>query len=294
MAEVAQSFDYIGNGNQRQFLDYYGISFSEVIEASTRMELAARPAIVFFHGGAWLFGSKEDVDPILFTAAEMGGFNLISVGYRLASEDPWPAQAHDANASIRWIKQNAEMLGVDPEKLIIVGGSAGAHIAAAVATGPDVEELQGPHNLVPATSADVALAFLIFGAYNFNTIANDGLELINDATCELEDLVSFPALLLLFDCPPSANIFDPLDNCSQQILDSASPVLQVDSSDPPSYLAHGRDDCVVPYQQTVELSDALDDAGVLIETMIVPNAGHDVMELMLDVDAMLRFIEDNL
>ena len=295
LAESPESFDYVGNGNQRQFLDFYGITFpDQQLATATRMELAARPAIVFFHGGAWILQSKENVDPILFEAAEKGGFHLISVGYRLATEAPWPAQAHDANAAVRWIKQNAEMLGVDPEKLIVVGGSAGAHIASAVAMGSDVQDLQGSENLVPPTTTDVAMAFLIFGAYNFNTIVQDGLDLIADNTCELTDLISVPALLLLLGCIESDNLFDPFSNCSQQSIDSASTILNVDSSDPPTYLAHGRDDCVIPYQQTEEMTDALDGAGVVIESMIVQNAGHDVMDLMLDVDAMLSFIEDYL
>ena len=303
LAETAESFDYIGDGVENQFLDYYAISFDEEqVATATRMELATRPAIVFFHGGAWILGDKTDVlnEQVIIDAAEMGGFHLISVGYRLVGPGPmgdnavWPDQAHDANAAIRWIKQNAEMLGVDPDKLIIVGGSAGAHIASAVAMGPDVEGLLGSDNTEPPTSTDVALAFLIFGAYDFNMIVNDGLELIADETCELADLISVPALLLLFDCLPSINPFDPLDNCPQQSLDSASTVLHVDSTDPPSYLVHGRNDCVVPYQQTLGLETALDDNSVTNTTIIVPGGEHDVMSLMLDLDDMLSFIEDNL
>ena len=303
---VTQSFDYVGNGKERQFLDYYQITFPEVLAASTREEeLSTRPAIVFFHGGAWVLGDKGDVldEQVILDAAEMAGFHLISVGYRLAvefdSEDvpefnPWPAQAFDANAAIRWIKQNAEMLGVDPEKLVIVGGSAGAHIAGAAAMGSDVYELQGPHNLVPPTSTDVALAFLIFGAYDMNMIVDDGFALVLDGTCGVEDLIAIGGLLALLDCSLSRNPSNPLENCSQQSLDLASPVMHVDSNDPPSYLAHGRDDCVVPFQQTVGMTTALDNAGVLTESIIVPGGEHDVMTLMLNLEDMLSFIEDNL
>ena len=299
MADVPTTFDYVGNDNPRQMLDYYeitGLASQTLSDISTSALEGSRPALVFFHGGAWLAGDKGDVldEPVVLDAAEMAGFHLISVGYRLATEDPWPAQAHDANAAIRWIKQNAGMLDVDPEKLVIVGGSAGAHIGAAVAMGPDVDELQGPHNLVPPTSTDVALAFLIFGAYDMNMIVDDGFDLVDDGTCNLLDLVGVVAVLALLDCPISINPLDPLGNCAQQDLDSASPVMYVDSTDPPSYLAHGRDDCTVPFQQTVGMETALDMAGVTNETVIVNGGVHDSMSLMLDVQNLLNFIDDNL
>jgi acetyl esterase/lipase len=46
----------------------------------------ARPALVFFYGGAWVAGDRGDVDPFIFEAAEMAGFHLVSVGYRLTTE----------------------------------------------------------------------------------------------------------------------------------------------------------------------------------------------------------------
>lgn len=227
----------------------------------------------------------------------MGGFHLISIGYRLATEDPWPAQIHDANAAIRWIKQNAPMLGINPDKIILVGGSAGAHIGAAVATASDISELQGPHNLVPATSTDVSVAFLIFGAYNLNMIVDDGLDLVEDGTCEagtvITSIAGIGGVLLLLDCGISFDPGNPLGGCAQQDLDSASPELYVDSTDPPTYLAHGRDDCTVPYQQTLGMADALDNAGVTFESMIIDGGFHNTDSLDLSVDEILGFIDEN-
>jgi len=224
----------------------------------------------------------------------MAGFHVISVGYRLATEAPWPAQIHDANAAVRWIKQNAAELGINPDKLIIIGGSAGAHIGATVAMASDIESLQGPHNIQPPTSTDVALAVLIFGAYELNMIVDEGLDLVDDGTCGLEDLApGLGALLLLLDCPVSLNIFDPLMNCTQEDLDSASPEIFVDSTDPPAYLVHGRDDCTVPYQQTNGLAMALDGAGVPFDSMIVEGGVHDVESLNLDAEDIISFIDQN-
>ncbi|MEE9175517.1 MAG: alpha/beta hydrolase, partial [Thermodesulfobacteriota bacterium] len=159
LSMVPETFDYVGNGNERQMLDYYEItglpSQETAAEVSTSGVLAARPVIVSLHGGAWVLGDRGDVDPLVFDAAVMGGFHLISVGYRLATEAAWPAQIHDANAAVRWIKQNAGELNINPDKLIIIGGSAGAQIGGAVAMASDIESLQGPHNNEPPTSTDV-------------------------------------------------------------------------------------------------------------------------------------------
>lgn len=295
---AAQTFDYVGNDNERQMLDFYEITGlpSQAAYLSTRAEDGTRPALVFIHGGAWIFGDRGDVnnEDVIFDAAEGAGFHLISVGYRLATEDPWPAQIEDANAAIRWIKQNAAMLGVDPEKLIIVGGSAGAHIGAAVAMGSDVDELQGPHNLEPPTSTDVALAVLVFGAYNLNMIVDDGLDLVQDGTCGPEVAPGIIGVIALLDCGISLNILDPLDGCSQSALDSASPEFYLDSTDPPTYLAHGRDDCTVPYLQTVGMTDAVEAAGIPFMSMIVQGGDHNTSSLNLSVDSILEFIDENL
>ena len=293
---MPETLEYVLDGNERHKLDYYEISGlpSQTASLSGRGLAGARPAIVFFHGGAWVTGDKGDVDPIVFEAAETAGFHLISVGYRLATESLWPAQIHDANAAIRWIKQNAEALSIDPDKIIIVGGSAGAHIGAAVAMASDISGLQGPYNLEPPTSTDVALAILVFGAYNLNMIVDDAVDLVSEGTCMVEDLVGIVAVLTLLDCPPSLNLLDPFVNCSQEDLDSASPELFVDSMDPPTYLAHGRDDCTIPYQQTLGMAMALDSAGVPFSSMIVAGGVHSVDSLDLSVEEIINFIDENI
>ncbi len=125
-------------------------------------------------------------------------------------------------------------------------------------------------------------------------IVDDRLDLVMDGTCGVEDLgPGLAAVLLLLDCPPSFNLLDPLDNCSQNDLDSSSPELFVDSTDPPMYLAHGRDNCTVPYQQTLGMVDALEAAGVVFQSTIIEGGVHDVDSLNLSVDDIISFIDEN-
>ena len=92
-----------------------------------------RPAVVFVHGGGWVLGSIDLVDPQCRHLANQVGCVVVNVGYRLAPEDPYPAAVDDTVAAVRWVVSNAEALGVNPDRIAIVGESAGGNIAAATA-----------------------------------------------------------------------------------------------------------------------------------------------------------------
>src|SRR3954469_3796145 len=90
------------------------------------------PGLVYFHGGGGVFGSIETHDGLCRMLANTSGCRVISVGYRLAPEHPFPAGIEDARVVTSWIAENAAVLRVDPERLVVAGDSAGATIAAVV------------------------------------------------------------------------------------------------------------------------------------------------------------------
>jgi acetyl esterase len=90
------------------------------------------PLLVYFHGGGWVIGGLETHDdPCRFLATHSGA-RVLSVDYRLAPEDPFPAATEDALAAYDWAAANAERLGADPGRIGVGGDSAGANLAAAV------------------------------------------------------------------------------------------------------------------------------------------------------------------
>jgi acetyl esterase len=91
-----------------------------------------RPGHVHFHGGGFCTGSVESADPGMRLLAAATGANLLSVGYRLAPEHPWPTGPEDCYAAVCWAATNAERLGASPNDLTIGGDSAGANLAAVV------------------------------------------------------------------------------------------------------------------------------------------------------------------
>ncbi|MBW2279883.1 MAG: alpha/beta hydrolase [Deltaproteobacteria bacterium] len=95
----------------------------------------ARPAVVFFHGGAWRIGSREQFLPQCRRLAAAGTVG-ITVTYRLTnSETVTPVDcADDAAHAVRWVRDHADDLGVDSTRIAASGGSAGGQLAAAVAS----------------------------------------------------------------------------------------------------------------------------------------------------------------
>jgi acetyl esterase/lipase len=100
-----------------------------------------RPAIVFFFGGGWSGGNPAQFAPHCEYLASRG-MVAMSADYRVRSRQGTPPFecVKDGKSAIRWIRQNAKKLGIDPERLAAGGGSAGGHVAAAIGTVPGLEE----------------------------------------------------------------------------------------------------------------------------------------------------------
>ncbi len=86
--------------------------------------------IVYFHGGGWVIGTVAAYHPFTATLANQTGCAVLSVDYRLAPENPYPAPLDDALAAIGWAaREGAKAIGVEPRALIAMGDSAGGNLA---------------------------------------------------------------------------------------------------------------------------------------------------------------------
>jgi acetyl esterase/lipase len=92
-----------------------------------------RPVLVYFHGGGMVMGSNHSFEPLARTLAAEANATVVAVDYRLAPENPPPAQFDDAYTATVWVADNAGPLGVDSARLAVIGDSAGGSLAAAVA-----------------------------------------------------------------------------------------------------------------------------------------------------------------
>ena len=91
------------------------------------------PAIVFFHGGGWVFGSLDSHDGLCRRLCRITECAVISVDYRLAPEHPFPAAVEDAEQAVAWVAAHAAELDVDPDRIVVCGDSAGANLATVAA-----------------------------------------------------------------------------------------------------------------------------------------------------------------
>ena len=124
-----------------------------------------RPAVVFFFGGSWNGGSVAQFEP---HANYLAGRGIVAflADYRVKSRQKTPPLAcvEDGKSAIRWVRQNAERLGVDPDKIIAGGGSAGGHVAATTGI---CDGLEGPDEDLSVSSKSEALLL-------FNPVYDNG------------------------------------------------------------------------------------------------------------------------
>ncbi|MEW6471721.1 MAG: alpha/beta hydrolase [Actinomycetota bacterium] len=88
-----------------------------------------RPGILYFHGGGFSTGGIDLVDPVCRALANRSGCAVISVGYRLGPEHPYPAAVTDAYIATVWVHAKGPVFGIDPDRLAVMGDSAGGNLA---------------------------------------------------------------------------------------------------------------------------------------------------------------------
>lgn len=209
-----------------------------------------RPVAVNFHGGGWTYGAKWNGTGWL-AASELlqRGYVFVSVNYRLAPRNKFPAQIEDAKCAIRFLRAHARQYNLDPERIAAVGNSAGGHLAALLGTAKEsagFDRSGGWTNESSRVQAVVDMfgpADLLYGVQHNETWSLLASEVFGSKT-------------------------------SEEILRRASPVNYVAPDDPPFLLLHGERDSLVPLVQSELLAAALRKAGVPVEFIIVKHAGH--------------------
>ena len=213
------------------------------------------PVIAYVHGGAWRMGSRVMARSQVLPLVDSGRFAVVSIGYRLTGQAPWPAQIHDVKAGIRWIRAHADDHGFDPDRICAMGGSAGGHLAAHLGTSGGVAEVAGRVGHHRRQRDDVQCAIDFFGPADFSISESPELRSPGRPSAQ-EALFGAPAERV------------------PEVARQASPVHYVDSEDPPFLIVHGSADPVVPIEHSVRLERALRAAGVPVIFQVVEGGGH--------------------
>jgi acetyl esterase/lipase len=241
---------YVPEGDPAQTLDIY---FPE--KAADKPQ----PLLIWIHGGAWVGGSKAEV-PYLNQLGR--GYVFASIEYRFSQKALFPAQIQDCQAAIRWLRAHAKKYNIDPEHIGVGGASAGGHLAALVGT-------SGGKKAFAAIGADkdqsdrVQAVCDIFGPADFWTVVKQA-----DEDKNIKNVFKWN------NGDPYSKLIGAKLGEDKEKCDAVSPVHYVSKDNPPFLILHGDRDTLVPYAQSVELTDRLKKAGVPVTLQRLPGAGH--------------------
>ncbi len=215
------------------------------------------PVIVYLHSGAWVSGDRTG-GPAIRQASR--GYAVASIDYRLAPQYVWPAQIEDCKAAVRWLRANAARFKLDPERIGVFGTSAGGHLAAVLGTSGDVPSVEGMQLGNPQYSSRVKTVIDFYGPTDLLKLDDQKLPCI-----PLDGNASYMPPSLLMGCP--------VQQCKEKTM-QASPMTYVTSDDPPFLIMHGLLDCLVPWQQSVLLHNALEEKGVQSTLILIATGEH--------------------
>ena len=132
--------------------------------------LGALPVVIWIHGGAWLSGRKEDVDPYLRMIAAQG-YTTVSVDYSRAPDAKYPTALHQLNTALRFLSDNAVEFNIDPGRFVLAGDSAGSQLAAQLATLATSPIYAKQLAMTPGLTKDQLSALILYcGIYDLSDI----------------------------------------------------------------------------------------------------------------------------
>jgi acetyl esterase/lipase len=249
------------------------------------------PLLIFIHGGGFARGDKYGPTNDDFRTAMKGldkGFMVASVNYRLSGTDKAPAQIVDVKAAIRFLRANGATYGFNPDRIVLMGVSAGSSIAAAAATSSDSSAFDPELAALSAVKSTEKIKAVIslFGLYDFTRLQAQS-EWLTDVSNTSFDKVYLPAYTEArkFFLGKKAARFNSPDSMEYKVLggplEKSNPmtakinaITYIGPKEPPFFIRHGGADEAIPFLQSVDLAEALKAQGNRVDFAIVPGAQH--------------------
>ncbi len=255
-----------------------GIEYGKGGESSLKLDLylpkdlkAPAPILMFVHGGGWSKGKRGDYRYYCVKFAEQG-YVVATISYRLRDVALFPAAVEDTKCAVRWMRANAAKFDGDSDRIAMIGGSAGGHLAMMTGYSADDTALEGTGGN-PDVSSRVQAVVNLYGPVDMTTEYARNHELI----------ISYLG-------KSYAEAPDLYERCS--------PLHYVSADDSPTLIFHGSLDELVPISQAERLDEALEKAGVEHEFYPLKGWPHtmDAAQVVNDycMARMLDFFEKHL
>ncbi len=200
-----------------------------------------KPAIISVHGGRWRAGNRADASSIKVTEWAAFGYFAMSIDYRLVGGSPAPAPYLDMLCAIRWLHAHADEYRIDPERVYLIGQSAGGQMVSLFATAGEAgfPRVGGWEK----ARIDVKAVISVAATYELNSLS-------------------------------WGNLWTPIEGKVEDARRQASPINHVNPGMKPLLVIHSDDDKSVPVQQAVDMVEKLKAAGVQHRYVHYTDKGH--------------------
>jgi acetyl esterase/lipase len=241
-------------------------------------------AIVYAHGSAWHVGDKDLMTRPFFRHLAAQGHVVMDIAYRLSPAAGILDMVSDVRHAVAWIKARAGGYGVDPERIVLGGGSAGGHLALLVAYTPTHPALTPPD--LAGVDTSVRGVFAHYAAADMRAALAHARRVMTDRPVRCLNALVTMAEAMMGDAVKGINwrtfnaatmIGDPMGGMPEEVPDTyalASPITHVSPACPPTLLLHGEHDFIMPPHAVRELHRQLGEAGVPSIYVQFPQTDH--------------------
>lgn len=224
-------------------LQYANVSPAQVMDIYLPEGDGPFPVVVLIHGGAFKMGDKE-MEKANAEALVANGFAAASINYRLSGEAKYPAQIEDCKAAVRFLRANAAIYNLNPEKIGSWGSSAGGNLSAMLGTSSGVAALEGSSLGNAAVSSRVIASVDWFGPINFGTMDTEAAALGFTGRTNSES-------------SPESQLIGKAVQSAPELVAQANPTTYISADDAAFFIQVGSMDRNIPYTQSRNFYDAL-------------------------------------
>lgn len=204
------------------------------------------PVFLYVHGGSWMEGDKAEGEG--WRGLNEQGFLVVSLNYRMAPIDKFPAMIEDLKCAVRFLRAHAADYNLNPEEIAALGASAGGHLVALMGVADESAGWDTGH--YSDQSSRIQAVIPIAGFFDFSKEISGGVG------------------------TPIYSAFGGLPGTDSPKLVAASPVTYITQDDPPFLLFHGTRDNIAPPEQSTLMDEQLRAAGVPSTLVVVEGGDH--------------------